>query len=88
MYAVEHLVFKDGISFRPFALCKLPETFGISASKSWYSRYFNTQENVDYVEKFLMYRIMALTKYSRMSEERFLPGTRVIIKRSLITGGF
>ena len=33
---MEHLVFLDSVSFLPCALSKLPEVFGMSASKSWY----------------------------------------------------
>ena len=31
------------------ALRKLPEAFGLTASKSWYLHYFNTQANLNYV---------------------------------------
>jgi len=31
------------------ALRKLPEAFGLQATKSWYPHYFNTEENLDYV---------------------------------------
>ena len=39
---VEHLVFLDNISFLSFALRKLPEGFGLTASKSLCPHYFNT----------------------------------------------
>jgi hypothetical protein len=45
----EHLTFLDSISFLPMALRKLPEAFGLSATKSWYPHYFNTNANLDYV---------------------------------------
>jgi len=45
----EHLVFLESVSFLPCALRKLPEAFGLSASKSWYPHYFNTQENLNYI---------------------------------------
>ena len=45
----EHLVFLDSVSFLPYALRKLPEAFGLSASKSWYPHYYNTVENLYYV---------------------------------------
>jgi len=44
-----HLVFLDSVSFLPCSLRKLPETFGLTDSKSWYPHYFNTEENLDYV---------------------------------------
>jgi len=46
---MEHLVFLDSVSFLPCPLRKLPETFGLTANKSWYPHYFNTEENLDYV---------------------------------------
>ena len=46
---MEHLVFLDSVSFLPCALRKLPEAFGLQATKSWYPHYFNTYENIDYV---------------------------------------
>jgi len=36
------VTFLDSISFMPMALRKLPEAFGLSASKSWYPHLFNT----------------------------------------------
>jgi hypothetical protein len=47
----ENLVFLDSVSFLPFALRKLPEAFGLSASKSWYTHHFNTSANMHYVGK-------------------------------------
>jgi len=32
---MEHLVFLDSVSLLPCALCKVPEAFGLTASKSW-----------------------------------------------------
>jgi len=46
---MEHLVFLDSVFFLPFALRKLPEAFGLTATKSWYPNYFNTEENLNYV---------------------------------------
>ena len=46
---IEHLDFLNSVSFLPCALPKLPEAFGLSASKSWYPHYFNTEENLNYV---------------------------------------
>jgi len=37
------------VSFLPCALRNLPEAFGLQAAKSWYTHYFNTEENLDYV---------------------------------------
>jgi hypothetical protein len=46
---VEHIKFVDSISNLPFPLLKLAGAFGLSASKSWYPHYFNTQEHLNYV---------------------------------------
>jgi len=46
---VEQLVFLDSVSFLPFPPRKLPEAFGLTASKSWYPHFFNTEENLDYI---------------------------------------
>ena len=46
---MEHLVLLDSVSFLPCPLRKLPEAFGLTASKSWYPYYFNTEENLDYL---------------------------------------
>jgi len=46
---MEHLVFLDSVSFLPCDLRKLPEAFGLSASRSWYPHYINTRENLHYV---------------------------------------
>jgi len=46
---MEQLVFLDSVSFLPCALRKLPEALGLSASKSWYPHYFNTEENLNYI---------------------------------------
>ena len=37
------------MSFLPCPLRKLLESFGLTACKSWYPHYFNTEENLDYV---------------------------------------
>jgi len=46
---IHHLTFYFSISYLPMALRKLPEAFGLTASKSWYPHYFNTQANLNYV---------------------------------------
>jgi len=47
---MEHLVFLENVSFLPCPLRKLPGAFGLTACKSWYSHYFNTEENLNYVD--------------------------------------
>jgi hypothetical protein len=46
----KHLQFLDGVLYLPMALRKLPQAFGLSATKSRYPNFFNTKENLDYVE--------------------------------------
>jgi len=46
---IHRLTFLDSISILPIALRKLPEAYGLIASKSWYPRYFNTRTNLDYI---------------------------------------
>jgi len=46
---MEQLVFLDSVSFLPFPLRRLTEAFGLTVANSWYSYYFNTEENLDYI---------------------------------------
>jgi hypothetical protein len=46
---IHHIQFLDSLSYMPMPLRKLPEAFGLTASKSWYSHHFNTKTNLDYV---------------------------------------
>ena len=36
---MEHLVFLDSVYFLSFSLRNLPEAFGVTASKSWYTQF-------------------------------------------------
>jgi len=67
----ENLVFLDSVSFLPCALCKLPEAFGLSASKSWYPHYFNTEENLDYIGPIPDISYYGATEIERSGEENF-----------------
>ena len=46
---IEHMGFIDSALYLPMPLSKLPETYGLSVAKSWYSHYFNTKANLDYM---------------------------------------
>ena len=46
---VEYMKFIDSICFLPLPLRKLSSAFGLSAFKSWYPQYVNTEENLNYV---------------------------------------
>jgi len=48
VHETEDLVFLDSVSFLPCSLRKLPEIFGLMATKSLYPHYFNTEENLYY----------------------------------------
>jgi hypothetical protein len=69
---MEHLLFLDIISFLPFALRKLSDAFGLTVSKSWYSHYFNTRANLDYVGKFPDVSYYSIDKMSVSEREEFL----------------
>jgi len=63
---MEHLVFLDSVSFLPCGLRKLPEAFGLPASKSCSPHYFQTRENLNYVGTILD---MAYYGFDEMREE-------------------
>jgi len=46
---IEHLVLPDSVSFLPCPVRKLPEAYGLTASKSWYPHNFNAKENEHYI---------------------------------------
>jgi len=46
---IHHIQFLDSVSYMSMPLRKLPEAFGLQASKSWSPHYFNTKANLDHV---------------------------------------
>ena len=46
---IELLMFIDRVSYLHMPIRKLPEAFGLSATKSWYPHYFNEYTILDYV---------------------------------------
>jgi hypothetical protein len=68
----EHMVFVDSVSFLPLALRKLPEAFGLSSSKSWYSHYFNTKENMEYVGSMPAVSMYGVNQMSESERNEFL----------------
>jgi len=46
---MKHVVFLISLFFLPCPLRKLPEAFGMTATKSWYPHYLNTEENLHYI---------------------------------------
>jgi len=46
---IHHIKFLESVSYMSMPLRKLPEAFGLAASKSWYPHHFNTTTNLDYV---------------------------------------
>jgi len=85
---MEHLVFLDSVYFHPCALRKLPEGFGLSASKSWYPRYFNTPENLNYVRPFPDKVYYGVMRCGKMRGKNFSSGTRVRDPRLSTIGTF
>jgi len=69
---MEHLLFLDSVSFLPCALRKLPEAFGLQATKSWYPHYFNTEENLDYIGTMHDKSYYGLEEMSEGEREEFL----------------
>ena len=49
---IEHMLFIDSVSYLPMPLCKLPEAFGLSVTKSWYWHYINKNTNLAYIGPF------------------------------------
>jgi len=70
---MEHITFVDRISYMPCSLCKLSETFGLTSTKSSYSHYFNTKENLKYVGENSDVSYYRLDTMSAMESEEFLP---------------
>ena len=46
---IQHIQFLDWVFYMPMPLRKLLEAFGVQASKSWFTDYFNTKANIDNV---------------------------------------
>lgn len=46
---LENVTCLDSVNYLAMPLRKLPEAFGLTAVKSWYSHLFNTAENMNYV---------------------------------------
>jgi hypothetical protein len=46
---IHHIQFLDSVSYMSMPLRKLPEAFGLQASKSWFPHLFNTKANLEYV---------------------------------------
>ena len=69
---VEHLMFLDSVSFLPCVLRKLPETYGQTASKSWYPHYFNTEENVEYIGPISDFNYYGVNEMGEQEWRKFL----------------
>jgi len=84
----EHLLFLDSVSFLLCALRKLPEAFGMFASKSWYPHYFNTRENLNYVDSIPDMTYYGVDDMQEEERKEFLPVTRVGDPRLSTIGTF
>ena len=69
---VGHLVFLDSVSFLPCPLCKLPEAYGLTATKSWYPHLFKTQENLDYIGPISDIKYYGLNEMGEEERQEFL----------------
>ena len=69
---VEHIKFIDRIYFLPYSLRKLSALFGLEAAKGWYSHYFNTQGNFNYVGSFPDLTYYGVNKMSAGEQTDFL----------------
>jgi hypothetical protein len=80
----------------PCALRKLPEAFGLSASKSWYPHYFNTSATLHYVGKMSDFSFYGADAMSDGERREFLQwydgqkskifdnrGVKITVKRTL-----
>jgi len=83
---MEHLVFLDSVYFLPFPLRKLPEAFGLTASKSWYPHYFITEENLEYVGPFPDVSYYGSDEMSEGERRDFLAWYETRKSKFLITG--
>ena len=70
----------------PCSLRKLPEAFGLNATKSWYSHYFNTKENMNSVGEIPDVSYYGADTMSAKKRQSFSHCTRVRGLRSLIKG--
>ena len=47
--SVEHLKFLDSLNFLPMSLKSTPKSFDLTCKKGYYTHFFNTAGNLDYV---------------------------------------
>jgi hypothetical protein len=69
---VEHIIFLDSVNYLPFFLRKLPEAFGLEASKSWYPHYFNMLQNLDCIGPIPDKSYYGVDAMSKAEREEFL----------------
>ena len=84
---MEYLAFVYSIFFT-FALRRLPEAFGLSASKYWYPHYFNRDLCWIILDRFQIYCCMARPRWPQVRGKRFTPDTSVRSPMFLITDTF
>ena len=71
---IHHIQFLDLVSYMPMPLRKLPEAFGLQASKSWFPHLFKTKANLDYVGRYRTSSITVLTRCRRARGGNSWPG--------------
>ena len=83
---INHVKFLDSISFIPMALRKLPEAFGLSATKSWYPHLFNTRANLYYVGSIPDMAQYGVAELDESERKEFTSWYDAQNTKSLITG--
>ena len=73
---MEQLVFLDRVSFLPCPLHKMPDAFRLTASKSWYPHYFNTDENLNFIGPIPYVLCYGVNEMGEEERESFSCGTQ------------
>ena len=50
--SVENLYFLDSLNFMPMSLKSIPKSFDLTCKKGYYHHFFNTANNLDYVDSY------------------------------------
>jgi len=83
---IHYIKFLDSVSYMPMPLRKLPDAFGLQASKSWFPHLFKTKANLDYVGRYRTSSITVLTRCRRARGGNSWPGIMSRNSRSSTIG--
>ena len=78
------MTFLDSVSYLPCSLSKLLEAFSLTASKSWYPHYFNTEGNLVYVGNIPEVSYSCAKEMSDSERREFLAWYEVQRKASVV----